>query len=625
MDRLIYGLVLVAVTVIRRLPLKVCFALGMGIGFLLWLVLPGYRRLGCENLRIAFGKTKSEKELGKLNYRHFLNLGANLLCALKVSALSEKEIEECCEMVNFDELRRVVAKGSGAIAAISHYGNWELFAQLVFHIRPTPCGTVYQAIHNREIDELINSSRRRLGVQTFDRKRGFTGAIQLLRDGGLLGVLIDQHAGNSGIWTPLFGKLASTAPLAATLAERTGAGIVPISIQTVGFAKWKTVVADEIPTAGKRIEQVTYELNLALESQIRQSPADWFWVHNRWKTPLPEFLLANVKRGLFLPPDVPLQPFRMLLRSSNWLGDAVMSIPAARAMKLGRPDAKVTVLSPKKIADLWRAVPQVDNVIEIEAGESPFSVARRIKGKFDAAILFPNSLRSALEVWLAKIPRRTGYRGHRRAKLLNQIERDPKRGLRPAHQANQFSNLARKLGAPTLPQPFPESLWKPVTPTRIGLCPGAEFGPAKRWLPERFRGVMDAVSTRRDCEWTLVGVAKDLPLGEEILQGFSHPHQNLIGKTSLAGLIEELRTFRVLLTNDTGTMHLAAFLGVPTVALFGSTEPALTAPLGDNHHIIRHQVECSPCFLRECPIDFRCMKAITVDEVVEAVLRAIEE
>jgi len=624
MDRIIYGLVLAAVTVIRRLPLKVCFGAGMALGFLAWLMLPRYRTLARKNLAIAFGETRSPREIRALALSHFTTLGANLLCALRVPALTEREIEACCEMVHFDELRRVVGRGSGCVAAISHYGNWELFAQLVFHIRPTKCGTVYQAIHNRAVDNLINESRRRLGVATFDRKRGFTGAIQLLRDGGLLGVLIDQHAGNSGIWMPLFGKLASTAPLAATLAERTGAGIVPISIQTVGFAKWKTVVADEIPTAGKSVEQITHELNLALEEQIRQSPRDWFWVHNRWKTPLPEFLLSNVKRGLFLPPGGRLKPFRILLRSSNWLGDAVMSIPAARAIKHGRPDAHVTVLSPQKIAGLWRAVPEVDEVLEIGSGEGPRAVARRIRGKFDAAILFPNSLRSALEVWLAGVPRRVGFRGHRRSWLLNQIPKDPKRGLRPAHQSRQFIQLARKCGAPELAEPFPPSGRRSTEPLRIGLCPGAEFGPAKRWFPERFRGVMEAVSARRECEWVLVGVNRDAPLGDEIVRNNRAPHRNLIGKTSLAELIETLRGCRILLTNDTGTMHLAAFLGVPAVALFGSTEPALTSPMGNGHQILRHQVECSPCFQRECPIDFRCMKAITEDEVVEAVLRALE-
>ena len=122
----------------------------------------------------------------------------------------------------------------------------------------------------------------------------------------------------------------------------------------------------------------------------------------------------------------------------------------------------------------------------------------------------------------------------------------------------------------------------------------------------------------------LFGVEKDAPLGDEILRDFTGPHRNLIGKTTLAQLIEELRACDLLLTNDTGTMHLAAFLGIPTVALFASTEPALTGPLGDNHRVIRHHVSCSPCYLRECPLDLRCMKAITVPEVVAAIGESLD-
>ena len=137
---------------------------------------------------------------------------------------------------------------------------------------------------------------------------------------------------------------------------------------------------------------------------------------------------------------------------------------------------------------------------------------------------------------------------------------------------------------------------------------------------ERFAETMRLIHEKTGCEWKLFGVEKDRAVADTILAAAAIPVTDLIGKTTLAQLMDELRTCDLLLTNDTGTMHLAAHLGVPTVALFGSTEPALTGPLGAHHRVIRHHVECSPCFLRECPIDFRCMKAIEVSEVVAAVL-----
>jgi lipopolysaccharide heptosyltransferase II len=157
----------------------------------------------------------------------------------------------------------------------------------------------------------------------------------------------------------------------------------------------------------------------------------------------------------------------------------------------------------------------------------------------------------------------------------------------------------------------------------IGLCAGAEYGPAKRWLPERFAEVVRLVRERAGVEWKIFGVENDRVVTDPIVSAAGVPCTDLVGKTTLAQLMDELRTCELLLTNDTGTMHLAAFLGVPTVSLFGSTEPTLTGPLGPNHRVLRHHVDCSPCFLRQCPFDFRCMKAIQVPEVVEAVLASL--
>jgi ADP-heptose:LPS heptosyltransferase len=139
-------------------------------------------------------------------------------------------------------------------------------------------------------------------------------------------------------------------------------------------------------------------------------------------------------------------------------------------------------------------------------------------------------------------------------------------------------------------------------------------------LPERFAEAAKAIVEQRDAKWILFGTKKDAAIGAEICKVLGDRCTNRIGQTTIEELIAELRECRLLLTNDTGTMHLASLLGVPVVAVFGSTEPRLTGPLGDGHVVLRHQVECSPCFLRECPIDFRCMKAVTVPEVVDAVL-----
>ncbi len=459
----------------------------------------------------------------------------------------------------------------------------------------------------------------------FDRAEGFDDAIALLREGGAIGILSDQHAGDQGLWTPLFGKLASTTPLPSLLARRTGAALISVAVYTDGVARWRMQIEPVNDGPNESVDGLTAQANAMIEKQVRRAPEDWFWVHDRWKTPNPHFLLTRYKRGVHVLPSVSLKPFRILVRSSNWLGDAVMSAPAVRAIKRSRTDAHLTVLAPANLAPMWKLFPEVDHVIALPR-KSLFGAIRAVEKqhRFDVAIVFPNSLRAALEVWLADVPRRVGYRGHRRAWLLNQIVPERNRIGPPKHQARRYLHLARKIGARTAG--WREKLCslgndaKPATPIRLALCPGAEYGPAKRWLPERFAESAKAIVDLAQVEWVLLGTKKDVDLGKKIADAIGNGCVNRIGETDLGQLIAELRACRLCLTNDTGTMHLATLLGIPVVAIFGSTEPALTGPLGQGHIVIRHHVECSPCFLRECPIDFRCMRAVGVDEVLDAIM-----
>jgi lipopolysaccharide heptosyltransferase II len=273
---------------------------------------------------------------------------------------------------------------------------------------------------------------------------------------------------------------------------------------------------------------------------------------------------------------------------------------------------------------MWKLVPEVDATIALPEG-SLLPVVRLLKQQtsFDVAILFPNSLRVALESWLSGIPRRVGYRGHWRSWFVNQIVREPRKPGPPEHHSVRFLRIALQCGAerPRIEPPDPNQTSKAEHQTlMIGLCPGAEYGPAKRWLPERFAEAAAKITAQSSAQWILLGTKKDAAIGEQIAAAIGDHCVNRIGQTTLEQLIDELRRCSLLLTNDTGTMHLAALVGVPVVAVFGSTEPRLTGPLGNGHIVLRHHVECSPCFLRECPIDFRCMKAVSADEVANAVL-----
>ena len=631
LDFSIYLLYRAGTAIVSALPLRVLFVVGNFMGWVAWLLLPQYRRLARRNLDIAFANEKSPRELRRIIRRHFQNLGANLICSVKMGSMPPAKMARHLKTENFDAVHHVLRAGTPVVLLLSHIGNWETFAQLFSHyVDYVRLATVYQKLGNRFIDQDVRRKRGRTGVEMFNRSDGFHGPIELLRSGGLIGILGDQHSGDHGVWTPFFGRLASTSPLPGLLAKRTGAAVFAAAVYTEGPARWRMVFTPRIDLPGDAVGAITARANATIERQIRHAPEDWFWVHNRWKTPKPNFLLTHYKRGIYVPPEMSatdLNPFRILIRGSNWLGDSIISIPAVRAIKAGRPDAHVTIAAPEKLAAVWKLVPEVDEIVPLTNG-SLFSAVRLVRQQppFDVAVLFPNSLRSALEIWLAGVPRRVGYRGHHRRWLLNQIVPDQQQPGPPRHQVHHYLDIARTLGAREVMSTIsPNEKKSPqgAPHRRIGLCPGAEYGPAKRWLPERFAEVAMAVSEQLSAEWILFGTTKDTDVGTIIEEKLSDHCVNRIGRTSLDQLIAELRECELLLTNDTGTMHLATVLGVPVVAIFGSTEPSLTGPLGSGHRVLRHQVECSPCFLRECPIDFRCMKAVTVDEVVGAVLSTL--
>ncbi len=630
-----YALFRCVEAVLRVLPLVLIWWIGRGLGTLAYFASGKYRRLALHNLRIAFGREKSEAERRRIARAHFKSLFANILCGLKLPLMNEADVAKRVTVENMHHSREAFAAGRPLTVPIMHGSCWEIMTQVpslfIFGHKPA---SIYQPLRNPYLNALVLRRREKLGYKLFDRQEGFNAPIGHVRDMGILGILVDQHAGDHGQWSPFFDRLASTTNIVALCGLRTHSVIPPMAVYDDGPARWRYVCDGPLVTSEPKpsINGVTADINLVLERLIRVQPESWFWVHNRWKLPKPYFLLPHYKRGIVFPAGYDmsrLQPFELLIRSPNWLGDACMAFPMVRAIKRGRPDMKITVLGPDKLEELWLSMPEVSRYIGKPAGEGLFAVAKRIKATgihFDAAVLCTNSTRSTLEIWLADIPRRVGFKGSFRAKLLNQIIKEPKNLPAKEHHAHRYLRIAKGIGADT-EQP---GLWDagaaPASTdgvVRVGVCAGAEYGPAKRWPLERFAAVMNQISAQHpQFRWQLFGAPGEKEMGEKLSSMVNAPHENLVGRTRLSELSEKLRQCRLLLTNDTGTMHLAAALGVPTVSIFGSTCPVATGPLGEKHTVIRHQVPCAPCFERECPLGhYDCMTGISPEEVAAAVLK----
>lgn len=345
-----------------------------------------------------------------------------------------------------------------------------------------------------------------------------------------------------------------------------------------------------------------------------------------------------------------MQCSRILVRATNWVGDAVMSLPALQVVRAQYPEAHIAILARPWVADLYRRERFADQVILYTANPgrrhlwSKWILARSLaRERFDSAILLQNAFDAALIAWMARVPRRIGYNRDGRGLLLTDPIPVPRPGEIPRHEKHYYLELLHRSGiigelpdcdiirldgAPQARVRGEESFReRGVRNPVIGVSPGAAFGNAKRWLPERFAEAAATLARRTDSSVALFGSAAERQLCDRVaglIDETGVPVRNLAAQTTLAEFIELAAACRLFLTNDSGAMHIASALGVPTVAVFGATDHLGTGPSGPHCRVVREPVDCSPCKLRECPIDHRCMTRIPATRVAEVALELLK-
>jgi heptosyltransferase-2 len=339
---------------------------------------------------------------------------------------------------------------------------------------------------------------------------------------------------------------------------------------------------------------------------------------------------------------------KLLVRGTNWVGDAVMSIPALREIRRQFCNAHISLLVRPWVEDVYASAEFVDEILlyDKHGRHKGWKGMRRLVAelrarRFDLAILLQNAIEAALIAFWARVPLRLGYaRDGRSFFLTHAIRIDPE--ARKVHQVYYYLGILSGAGV------IAKRLWErngyrldSITigvresdtaaarevlhaqgiasgDTVVGINPGATYGVAKRWPAERFAAVADALASEFATRIVIFGAPSELDVAQKVAAMMAHPPIVLAGRTSLGQLMGLIKECHLFITNDSGPMHLAAALDVPQLAIFGSTSEVATGPLSERAQIIKHQVDCNPCFLRECPIDFQCMLGITVEDVLTA-------
>ena len=338
-----------------------------------------------------------------------------------------------------------------------------------------------------------------------------------------------------------------------------------------------------------------------------------------------------------------LKPDKILIRSTNWIGDAIMTTPAVRTIRLNFPDAHITILAYPWVADIFRNCPHVDEVIlykktgEHRGVKGLWRLGRELAAvRFDLAILLQNAFEAALLAVIAGIPVRAGYiRDARRMLLTHPVKIRPE--VRKLHQVHYYQELCRGLGL----NPGPDQLFLQLAPEVeiwaqefvsdftgrpvIGFNPGAAYGPAKCWPVERYGKLAALLTEQSNAVIPVFGTKSDAATAAAI-QSFAPKNViDLAGNTSLAEAMALIGVCDAFVTNDSGLMHVAAAQNTPLVAIFGSTDPIATGPYSDRAMVIQNKMDCQPCFKTHCKSDFECMNSIEIEKVAESVGKLLND
>jgi heptosyltransferase II len=340
-----------------------------------------------------------------------------------------------------------------------------------------------------------------------------------------------------------------------------------------------------------------------------------------------------------------LKPQNIIVRMPNWIGDLVMATPILSDLRKAYPHAHITAMCRSPICELLQEDPEIDELFCFSKangfgrrGERRNIIEKLRKGNYDLGILLTHSLSSAWWFWLGRVENRLGYDCNGRKLLLTHSLPFPQH-IQDQHLVETYKILLTPLGIPISDTPPRLYLTQkeiegartllsqqgvPKGALVVGINPGATYGSAKCWLPERFREVTEKLLQDSDVYVVYFGDQTTASLVKEICVGLSSRVINLAGATSLRELACIISNCDVILTNDSGPMHIADAVGTPIVALFGSTSEVVTGPYRSGTIIHKH-VECSPCYQRTCPIDFRCMKRIEADEVYVALNKILQQ
>ena len=588
------------------------------LGDMLYYGLPGRRRALLSNLHHAFPDKPRQwhRRIGRISCRRTVEMGLYVLAS---PAFSLERLKRHFTLDDFlqREITKHLADRQAGVVLVPHFSLMEALTALpgLYGEEFLNVGVIFRPLNQPALDHWVKRTRERFGLQLLSRKNGFGAPMKLIEEQGLVAVLFDQNAGTSGVLTTFFGRVASTTDLPGLLAQRRKTNIGMLYTERTGFLRGR--IRTEMLNCPPKATEVMLTANQWLEQKLSSDDdicADWLWMHTRWRTqddPLKRFCLrarrdATEETLAFHGWESLPRKTRFWVRLPNWLGDVIMALPLLRALRLSRPDAELTLLARPHFLPLLERFGVGDRLLPLppKGRRGYFKPFRQWREEYpDCHILFTNSTRGDLEARCIGAPQRFGIArpGKPRRHLTHPWPLPEGLDEATVHQTRLWEMFFRHHGLQGELDLAPFTWESPTTDTepagnsntssdtsstagrapRIGLIPGTENSPEKRWPVSHWRTLITALlEARPEARLYTYGTERDTPITREVTQDFTATQVlDRAGKTALVEFADELSQLDLLICNDTGGMHLANALGVPVLVVFGPTNPVRTGPI----------------------------------------------
>lgn len=597
--------------VLRLLDIRAVAVFGRCVGYFVWALMPGRRRIVARNMRIVADPTLKGRKLSALVRRNMVRTTMNMACTFKTGLMTHEELQRAVSLLGAESFEGKATDGQTIIGCIPHAGNWEILAR----IRPLfpkvkRFGSMYRRLDNPVLEEIVYKSRTRFGCEMFSNKKGLKEVFRLARDGGMLGVLSDQFT-QQGIFLPYFGKVTGTTPLPALLYKRCrGNGhLFAVSTRNTALGKWDAVLHNEItlPEGDCGIATLTQAVNHGLEAVQQESILDGFWMHHRWK-PTTWFAPEPDDEQKQLIEKYTRLPFRIILCVPEEFEEAVLVIPMMRCLRASRPDVQLTVLCPSVQKAFWETQPYIRYVVTTDSPESPADQLEADDlykdGPYDYLFMLSSNARVFRNLQRLAPIYISGFASNPLSKKMRKRCQLPLGG-EAYHKSEEYLELGR-LHIDIKSAEYADAALGNASATGFFISPFSTLGEADSWAPEKWGQLVQKLPAKP----TLLAFPEHQVQAEAMAGGLGIPCRILKPEQVADTLGPGCRLFAV----DGLMPQLAALVECRCSVIMASRLAAVYAPLGEQHHVVSNHVPCHPCYRQTCDQKSPCAREISVED-----------